>query len=724
VLIVLGLLVAAGAAWYFLQSRADTTIGLTLTSNPTLEQGLELHYTFDGPEIDLASTTREIRDRSGNNYHADWLSHASTTTAGPLGQAISFSYEPNYANGDGATGYATEDVLRMANSATLGFWIRPRSHDFAATVLGHRKTGWPGWLVNLAESGSLSFSYRASETESTGCNFLGSAPVGQWTHALVVVDRENEEFRCYANGVLQDTTSATTTMAAVGSNTIGLGKHATADLFHYDGALDDVRIYSRALSAEEVKRLYELGATTYVGETLTTNPDLESGLVGHWTFDGEDVDWSSTTAEIRDRSGNGYHGDATNGLDYRSAARGVLGQALDFEDLGTNQVVIGTGPQSEYTNIASMCAYFYARSSDPGGNILGDARNFYVDMTTAGQLRFKLYNGTTAYFADSVVGLVEFDEWHHVCGVADGADLRLYFDGELDTNDIQPYVGSVSDSGGWVIGRVTTAGTEWGGYIDDVRIYNRALSAEEVKRLYGLGATTKVAQTITSNPTLEDGLVGHWTFDGEDVDWSSTTAEVRDRSGQENHGDATGGLSTRSPVMGVLGQGLEFDNNTSDNIRIGAGTNLDMDDQVTFAGWAKIGDESTTEYYGILHSPARQPRGSGVWLGYYQSGQLRFRVEDAAGSPVIQAAVANYTEWHHAAGTYDGSTMRLYVDGVEVASTTKLLSGSIIADGDYVIAATDVDSTARHFPGSLDDVRIYNRALSADEVRRLYELGQ
>jgi len=73
-------------------------------------------------------------------------------------------------------------------------------------------------------------------------------------------------------------------------------------------------------------------------------------------------------------------------------------------------------------------------------------------------------------------------------------------------------------------------------------------------------AATVFNLTLTTNPTLEDGLVGHWTFDGPDVDWASTTAEIKDRSGNNNHDDAQGGMtSATSPTTGVMGQGMSFD---------------------------------------------------------------------------------------------------------------------------------------------------------------------
>jgi Laminin G domain. len=152
-------------------------------------------------------------------------------------------------------------------------------------------------------------------------------------------------------------------------------------------------------------------------------------------------------------------------------------------------------------------------------------------------------------------------DWHHVVGVRSGNTAYMYLDGvEVDSADITG-MGSVDQASNpfYTIGGNEDA-TPFNGALDDVRIYNRALSAAEVKRLYELGATTKIATTIkTPTSPLEQGLVGHWTFDGPDVDWASTTAEIKDRSGQGNHGDAQGGVNTRSVTPGPLGQGMEFD---------------------------------------------------------------------------------------------------------------------------------------------------------------------
>ena len=77
-------------------------------------------------------------------------------------------------------------------------------------------------------------------------------------------------------------------------------------------------------------------------------------------------------------------------------------------------------------------------------------------------------------------------------------------------------------------------------------------------------------------------------------------------------------------------------------------------------------------------------------------------------------------EWHHYAGTYDGGTVRLYMDGRPVASTA--YSGSIKVDARRLCIGWDEGQSGRYFNGSIDEVRIYDRALGSREVKELADL--
>jgi hypothetical protein len=81
-------------------------------------------------------------------------------------------------------------------------------------------------------------------------------------------------------------------------------------------------------------------------------------------------------------------------------------------------------------------------------------------------------------------------------------------------------------------------------------------------------------------------------------------------------------------------------------------------------------------------------------------------------------------KWHLLTGTYNGTTMRIYVDSVQKGSSTSF-SGSLPTQaGDVRVGADYQTVPANFFTGNLDDVRIYNRALSATEVKQLYNMGK
>ncbi len=306
-------------------------------------------------------------------------------------------------------------------------------------------------------------------------------------------------------------------------------------------------------------------------------------------------------------------------------------------------------------------------------------------------------------------------------------DGVLVDSGTTGTGAQDAIVSNVTKIGYGVIG----SSEYFDGHIDDVRIYDRALSAAEVKRLYDLGNTTRVAETVTSNTTLEDDLVGHWTFDGPDMDWGSTTAEVKDRSGQGNSGDAASSMSvSKSPEIGIIGQGIQF-NGTDDWVDITSGTVFDAGTQ-TWALWYKTDgvwgtDGTSAEDVAILigRHDAVNSR-NGVYIILHPEGLLNVSNKPNSGfSSNLDAGTTTLKEWHHVAYVFrqgNGENNEVYVDGVVATSSVNSAAWSF--NNQDIMIGDSADSWWEEYGGQIDDVRIYDRALSAAEVKRLYELGQ
>jgi hypothetical protein len=278
---------------------------------------------------------------------------------------------------------------------------------------------------------------------------------------------------------------------------------------------------------------------------------LHNGLVGYWTFDGKDI----SGVQAYDRSGNGNRGTLTNGP---TLVNGKLGQGMEFD--GSNDYVDLTSKNGFSTGSgASWTLAAWAKT-----DILNSNYHFivgYGDGTSGTSPHIQLdnlNNWQTSTYANDLSGPPAVKgRWTHVVGVGSGTTLRLYIDGQ------QYASAEVTNAPVTTRARI---GTDMGaspnlffdGLLDDVRIYTRALSADEIKRLYKIGATAKVNVSL-NGPT--NGLIGHWTFDGKDM----AGVKAYDRSGQGKNGTLTGDAAR---AAGKISQGVSFDGN-GDYVSVG-----------------------------------------------------------------------------------------------------------------------------------------------------------
>ena len=306
--------------------------------------------------------------------------------------------------------------------------------------------------------------------------------------------------------------------------------------------------------------------------------------------------------------------------------------------------------------------------------------------------------------------------WHHVAGTYDGATIRIYVDGQLGGSQSVVSTGT-ADANPVLFGSRPDGQDSLTGFLDDVRVYNRALSGDEIKRLYKIGATLKVNTSI-SNDSLKKGLVGWWSFDGNDM--AGVTAF--DRSGQGNNGTLTNG-PTRT--AGKIGQGLSFDGSNDYVTAIDKG-GLDNISQVSISLWIKLNHLASAR--GLHNAMITKLHSADPWISYEI---FQYSVNDHILMEVINSSgtikyadgpasiILGINTWYHVVGTYNGSNMMVYVNGT---SGTPVAQTGTVYDSDSALKIGSDWTT--YDDGLIDDVRIYNRALSSDEIKRLYNLGR
>lgn len=228
---------------------------------------------------------------------------------------------------------------------------------------------------------------------------------------------------------------------------------------------------------------------------------------------------------------------------------------------------------------------------------------------------------------------------------------------------------------------------------------------------------------------LNNGLVGYWPLDKRDTPWTSATAATtKDRSSNSNTGTLTNMSQATSPVIGKIGQALKFDG-VDDYVNTGITSNTNFSNTTfSVSAWFKTTSSATQ----MLVAKQSISGSSGGWAVSLSGTVLSVVHKDGAGGNVLSRITSssglNDGRWHHVVFTMttntsssSGQNIDIYLDGVlNQGSLTNTAASATIANAVYI-----GNRFATSFPwsGSIDEVRIYNRALSAGEVKDIYRQG-
>jgi large repetitive protein len=219
-------------------------------------------------------------------------------------------------------------------------------------------------------------------------------------------------------------------------------------------------------------------------------------------------------------------------------------------------------------------------------------------------------------------------------------------------------------------------------------------------------------------PGLLDDLVGYWQLDD-----APGSAIANDLTGR-NDGTLVGLDPATAWVTGQSAGGLAVE--AAGFVNVPPSPSIDsITDQVTIAGWGYL--EGTIMDYATI---ASREDATGIDQHYHISIDQRtetpvlFLKTDTGGVRLTTATAVTRQTWIHIAGTYDGNTARIFVDGQEAVSQG--LTGRFTPDitpfilGGNGNGTGDANVTER-FPGRVDEIMLYRRALSAGEIMQLHD---
>jgi len=696
---------------FFLGLTLASSASASITIRPALNLGLVGYWAMD------EGYGNKAYDQSGNR-NTGTVSGSPTWVDGKLGKALDFDGVDDYVNVGSNVGH------EGASAVTVSLWAKFNTAQQAANeyLMGQEAAG-PSNTIVLARAGypyeRMAFMVYVTGTGATAGGVGAEIADTNWHHFVGTYD--GTTVKLYIDTVVRGDTPALSGSIRTESSGLAIGAVGDSGGGPTPGLIDEVRIYNRALSAEEIRRLYNLTKPKILAPSM-------KGLVGYWSFE----EGSGTKAG--DMSGNGNNG-TLSGSTLPTWTDGKRGKALSFN--GTSDYVdLGNGSSLNFASGQGFSFSAWVKTSDNYGQIVSFRNSVSGDPVIDLSIGENGLSANAGHFLplmryDDLSGSVGFtsttdiadNTWHFVSFVYNPSTQKIYaYVDNSSWNIVQTATGTITTA----VDRAIGAERYWvragylsvdhrylNGLIDEVRIYNRALSATEVANLYQ-SSGRKTTINSSQNTQLTSGLVGLWSFNGPDISGSLAL----DRSGQGNNGTIVDAI----PAIGKVGQALSFNAISKDWVRIG---NILPTSAYTKTAWvyANTTGGGTNIVSGFNGSCCAT--GTAFWV----NGADFLAAGHNNSYSQVQENAANFplNSWHFVGVTYDsnvsGGTLTLYRNGSQVGSTASISPPT----GGYVTIGMFGDiggSEYNPWDGKIDEVRIYNRALSAEEIKRLYNLGK
>jgi hypothetical protein len=369
---------------------------------------------------------------------------------------------------------------------------------------------------------------------------------------------------------------------------------------------------------------------------------------------------------------------------------------------------------STYT--VSLWACSVKKETNNFNNIL-----LYTSITSLTNAVFVGYYGTASEYvlragfagvSATPTFTAQLNTWYHVCMMYVSGTLTLYVNGTL--------VGSVSGTmaqNGFMISNAGTNPQPFAGFIDDFRVYNRALSATEIAAL-----ATSTGYAATVGNLLAQGCIGYLSFNYDNFALGNLGLPV-----------ATG-TTKYSPVCKVGSGSLDLTDNAAGSAATTALTytlsaSASFSVPISLCGWFNVNGVSNTQSILCIGNDSASANTMSVQM-WLTGSTLNFGIYVGSWITIATGNIINPGTWYFIMITAASSSyFNCYINGV-LYGTKSIPAGSLgLYSGsgsptNIRIGAETGTNLANSFKGIIDDVRIYNRVLSTQEVTGIYAASQ
>jgi glucose/arabinose dehydrogenase/chitodextrinase len=633
-----------------------TTSSISMTVSNSQTPGLIAGYAFDEGAGTIAT------DASSNNL-TGVLTNGPTWTTGRYGSAVAFDGSNDYVNLGNPT------ALQITGSITINAWIYSTTFPFddAAIVSKRGSNGFQ--LDTTIDRGPRGIGFKL--TSSSGSNMMRygatAMQTNTWYHVAGVYNATTRTMHVYLNGILDDGALVGTVTASQQNSSlnVNIGKRAGQAGYEFAGPIDDVRIYNRALTQAEI----QTDMNTALGVTIAPDPPVlatpANGATGVAT--NPTLTWNPSTG-------------ATSYRLQVSSDAGFTTLVADQSNITTTSVAVsGLGGSTQYywhvlaTNSAGTSAYSTAWSLTtavpplpPAPPVLATPLNGAIGVATNPTLTWSASTGATSY--------------------------------RLQVSTSSAFTTTVVDQSG-----ITATSLAVSGLATNTHYYWRVNATNT-----GGTSTYSTAWSFTT-AVLPAGLVAAYAFD------EGVGTQVADASGTGNIGTTA---NTTWTSAAKFGNALEF-NGTNARVVINDSPSLHLTSGMTLEAWV----------YPFVIPPTNCTIPNCPWMDVLVKDTDRYYIEASSnvnhlpeaggvftgGKHVVFApSILAVNTWTHLALTYDGAMIRLYVNGLMVASAPE--THPLTTSTNPLFIGGD-QTYGQYFNGRIDEVRVYNVPLTQAQIQ-------
>ena len=449
----------------------------------------------------------------------------------------------------------------------------------------------------------------------------------------------------------------------------------------------------------------EVDGTAIKGPDAVNRPEVGStcspapvGLISAWSGDGNALD-------ARSRNNGTIQGNVT-------FAAGEVGQGFQLAGNNGDRVLVGNPPNLQSQNftvegwIKRSSASTVTNSPNPGspsGVFFAYGQGGYAFLIEQNSNKLGISQiGISQILTPNLT--ITDTNFHHIAVTKSGSQVTFSVDGVADTP--VAYNVNFAFTSNAAIGSRGDGQTDnvFFGAVDELAIYDRPLSPGQIQSIFNSGMTGKCKPLATYAPDNQ-------------VLWLTGDGNANDISGNGNNGTLQGGTGF---VVSKVGQGFSFDGATGSIVQIPNSASVSFNQTAPMSVEMWVYRTSAAQ---IQHFIGKRTGSCGTANFNYQFALNTTNGEglsfgggpSAGGTPAISGQDLPLNTWTHLTGTSDGSTVRLYINGVQAASA----NGTLGTPNTAPLTIGDSGGCGA-FGGRIDETSIYNRALSPAEITSIF----